>query len=231
MNAVLFIFSVARVGGCCSLSTKHIYIIKQIVIVRVRQSDVAINIFSQPTLCFLAWVAFVRVLFLDIGFFSWYLLDPGHHQLQQDARFRVQCKATWENEWRHNITIVNNPLPKHHDVDWMFSFNQYEYKSVLKLTPKHGIIFVFKLSSECYAVQYAVTKFLEKWILSWCCFPHRQRPIHSSLMYSRQNPKQIKHIREINHLAIAPIYIYIYILFSSPKYRIETLNQNSKWYL
>ena len=31
-----------------------------------------------------------------------------------------------EDEWRYNIAISND-LSKHHDVDWVFSFHQYQY--------------------------------------------------------------------------------------------------------
>ena len=47
----------------------------------------------------------------------------------------------WVDEWRYNITIDGYHL-KHHDVDGVFGFYQYEYESVLRLMPKHNEIFV-----------------------------------------------------------------------------------------
>ena len=51
-------------------------------------------------------------------------------------------------------------------------------------------------------------------IASWCCFPHRQCPIESSLLY-RQNWKQVKYVHEINNLKCLQftnhtLYIYLY---------------------
>ena len=40
---------------------------------------------------------------------------------------------------------------------------------------------------ECHLVEHTVSNFLEKWIASWCCFPHRQCPTHTCLLQSRQN--------------------------------------------
>ena len=39
-----------------------------------------------------------------------------------------------EGEWRYYIIISSDPT-KHHNVDKMFGFDQYEYESDLKLTP------------------------------------------------------------------------------------------------
>ena len=52
---------------------------------------------------------------------------------------------------------------------------------------------------ECQAVQYVISKFLEGWISSLCCFPQRQCPTDSSLLHNEQNLKQIKHICKINN--------------------------------
>ena len=49
-----------------------------------------------------------------------------------------------EDDSRHNVTIASD-LPKHHDVDWVFGFNPYEYESVLRLTSKHTETFVLEL--------------------------------------------------------------------------------------
>ena len=46
---------------------------------------------------------------------------------------------------------------------------------------------------ECHAVQHAIFKFLEKWIVSWCCFPHQQCSINSHLVHSRQIQKHKVH--------------------------------------
>ena len=43
---------------------------------------------------------------------------------------------------------------------------------------------------ECQAVQHPVFKFLEDWIASWCCFPHRHCPTDSSFLLRKQNLKQ-----------------------------------------
>ena len=40
----------------------------------------------------------------------------------------------WDNECRHNVTIATYHS-KNHDVYRLFSFHQYEYESVLRLTP------------------------------------------------------------------------------------------------
>ena len=56
---------------------------------------------------------------------------------------------------------------------------------------------------EWQAVQSAAYKFLEDWIMSCCCFVHRQYSTDSSLLHSRQNLKQIKHLCKIDILKIA----------------------------
>ena len=61
-----------------------------------------------------------------------------------DSHLCVESKSMWEDEWTHKITIASKQ-PKHQDVEWEFGFPQYEYESVLRLTPKHFEIFVFKL--------------------------------------------------------------------------------------
>ena len=53
---------------------------------------------------------------------------------------------------------------------------------------------------ECQAVRHAASKFLKEWIALWYCFPHRQFPTDPSLLQSRHNRKQTKHMREINYL-------------------------------
>ena len=52
---------------------------------------------------------------------------------------------------------------------------------------------------ECQAVQYAISKFLEEQILSWCCFLHKQYPTNCSLLHSRQNLEKLKYMHEMNN--------------------------------
>ena len=53
-------------------------------------------------------------------------------------------------------------------------------------------------SIDADAIQYTVSKFLDKWIASWWCFPHGQHLNDSKLMHNRQNQKKIKFLCEIN---------------------------------
>ena len=112
-------------------------------------------------------------------------------------RLCVKCDVSWENEWRHNVTIASGHL-KHHDVDWMFGFHQNV--SVFTLKPKYCENFLMELPAWMPTLQDAVFKILEGWIPSWCCFPYRQRQTDSSLLHSRQHLKHTKCIREINNL-------------------------------
>ena len=98
----------------------------------------------------------VQSLLTDIGSFSGYPLDPGQHYLYQvlDIDLRVESETIWDNELRDNVTIASDH-PKHHDVDWVFSFYQHQYELVLRLRAKHSEIFVGK---------HAISKFLEEWI-------------------------------------------------------------------
>ena len=149
----------------------------------------ATEIFSQPILGFLACVAWHRVLLPDIGSSSSFPLYSGQHNLLQvlDVGLHVESEAMWEDEWRRNITIASD-YPKYHDVNWVFGFLQYE--SVLRLTSRHSVIFVFEASCKNATVLHAFSKFTEESIASWGCFPHRQCPNNSSLIHSRQNLKQ-----------------------------------------
>ena len=53
----------------------------------------------------------------------------------------VECEDTQDDEWRHNITIASDH-PKHHNVDWVIGFHQYEFETVFRLTTKHSENFV-----------------------------------------------------------------------------------------
>ena len=78
----------------------------------------------------------------------------------------------------------------------------------------------------------------------WYCFPHRYCPTNFSLLYSRQKPKQIKHIHETNNSKwqqFPPrtffmgvwinicIYIYIYIYIERERFTCKYIHtQESK---
>ena len=68
-----------------------------------------------------------------------------------------------------------------------FEHYKNRYESIFSLTSKCCKIFgldhlVWMLSSTA-----SVSKFLEDWIASWCCFPHRQCPTNSSTHSSPEN--------------------------------------------
>ena len=98
----------------------------------VKNSAARCRVFRQPSTR--SWIALPKVL---------------------DVVFHVEGDTIWEDEWRLKITIACNH-PKHHEEDWMLSFYQYEYESVLILS-KHSEIFVFQHQVE----QRAVLKFQE----------------------------------------------------------------------
>ena len=66
--------------------------------------------FCQSRLVFPVCMTWYRVLFLDEAYFSNHPLDPGeHYHLQElDAGLCVESDGTWEDEWRHNITIISD---------------------------------------------------------------------------------------------------------------------------
>ena len=62
------------------------------------------------------------------------------------------------------------------------------------------------------AVKNAIFEFLAEGIIPWYCFFYRWFPSDSNLLYSRQNLKQRKHMREIinlndKNLPVIPYYI------------------------
>ena len=97
------------------------------------------EIFSRPRLGSSVCVAWLRLLFSDVGASCSHPLDPKEHNF-----LRLKCEAISEAEWRYHIIIAYDH-PKHHDVDRMFDFNQYEYESVLRLIPNHSEVFVLAL--------------------------------------------------------------------------------------
>ena len=107
-----------------SCSTQY----KGIVIWVVRRpdfrGDVFEEIFWQLRLVSPVRIEWHRVFLPDIGVSSMNLLDLEQNNLLQVLDVR----------WRNYVTIVHL---KYHDVDWLFSFHQYEYISVLRSTPKH----------------------------------------------------------------------------------------------
>ena len=59
--------------------------------------------------------------------------------------------------------------------------------------PKHSHKPLYwRFQCECQAVEHAISKLMEVWIASWCCFPHWQCTTDSGLLHSRQNRKQTK---------------------------------------
>ena len=88
---------------------------------RVRQPDVRTDVIT--TLCSPACVSWHRVLLLDVRSLNSLPLNPSHCLLQSlDEGLGVECEAMWEDEWKHNITIISDPPLKHHDRDWVFGF-------------------------------------------------------------------------------------------------------------
>ena len=69
-----------------------------------------------------------RILLLDVGSYNSYPLDPGRHCLLHaiEVSLRLESVAILEDELRHKVTVAIEH-PKHHDVDWIFGFNQYWY--------------------------------------------------------------------------------------------------------
>ena len=47
---------------------------------------------------------------------------------------------------------------------------------------------------------YAVSKFLEEWIVLWCSFPHRLYSADMFLLHSTQNLRKRDHMHQINYL-------------------------------
>ena len=94
-------------------------------------------LYSQKTSHSQKWILLAwggRVLLTDVEF------SAANHSIQAAVPssgtfvgLRIESETTWENKWRHHVTIAYN-LPKH-DEDWEFGFNQYEYESVFRLTP------------------------------------------------------------------------------------------------
>ena len=148
-------------------------IIQGIAISRVRRTDfrgnVITNIFRQPTLGSPTNVAWRRVLLPDIGSSSHHL-DSEQHYLSRHSieismlslrpYWKMNGGITWlvKNEWRYNVTC---DLSKLQDVVWVFGFNQYEYESVLRLTPKH-----WGFRRECQSKQCTASKFIEEGVAS-----------------------------------------------------------------
>ena len=68
------------------------------------------------------------------------LLDPGEHCLLPALHvgFHVESEAMWEDKWRYNVSIISDHS-KHHDVDRVFSFYEYEFGLV------YSEIFVLEL--------------------------------------------------------------------------------------
>ena len=125
---------------------------------------------QQVTLIYYKWcsslthLVWCRVLLWGAGTSSSNPLNPDQHYLLQarDVKFCVKSEANWENDWRHNITITCDHL-KYCDVDCVFDFHKYE--PVLILISNHYEIFILELLCECQAVQQAIYKILENWIV------------------------------------------------------------------
>ena len=132
----------------------------------------------------------------------------------------VESETMREDEWRHKVIIAGDHL-KNHYVDTVFSFHRYEYESVLRLTPQNSEIFFleFPLNVSSKACRFQISRGV-----NWRCVPQRQCSNDFSWLHSRQNPKQIKQMREINNLKRwqfthrilyiyreRELYIYIYI--------------------
>ena len=122
----------------------------------------------------------------------------------------------------HNITIASDNL-KHHDVDWVFGFNQYEYKSILRLTPECFEIFVMGVPGVNVNLNSILFPNFMRRIAS-LYVPKRQGQTGSSLLHGRQSLKQMKPMCEIKFkmatIYPACIYIYIYMyIFTNPSAR------------
>ena len=145
-------------------------IIRDIAIWGVRQlivrGDTVTEIFSTNTefscLCSMAQcpVTIYRVS-------SCHFLNPG-----SKTSFGPLMQASLEeNKWRHSVTIASDH-PKHHDIDWVFGFHQFE--SIPKLTPQtlwNLCIGAVSMNTKLYSMP-----FPNFWSNEFrqCCFPHRQ---------------------------------------------------------
>ena len=85
-------------------------------------SDVIAEIFLPSKLVFPACVVWCKDLL------SSHSLAPGQHYLPQalDVGLYAESESIWEGELRHNV-IITCDHPKHHDMDWVFGFYQYQY--------------------------------------------------------------------------------------------------------
>ena len=122
-----FIFGVALNFIDLSLNRNPYMIIGRIKIWRIRQETILIDVVADST-GLSACISRHSVLLLDVGSSNNHHLNLGpHFFLQQpDVGYQVESEDRWETKWRHNGTIVSNH-PKHHNVDWVFCFNSYEY--------------------------------------------------------------------------------------------------------
>ena len=154
------------------------------------RADVVAEIFSQSRPNSPACVKWRKVLLPVVVSFKSHPPDPEEHYLLQglDEHLDVECEAMSGDEWRNNFSIAC-VLSKHH-MDWVFAFFQHIYYDLLSDWHSNTLKSLYwSLRHECQPIQRAVFKFLDVGITR-CCFPHRQYPINSSLLHSRQNLKQ-----------------------------------------
>ena len=99
----------------------------------------------------------------------------------------------------------------------------------------------WSFENECHIVQHAISKFLDRQIVSCCCFPHRQCPTESSLLHRRPNLKQIKCMHKTNNLKwrqftcctlcicinIYEFEIYLYITYNVTWYTALPINTDT----
>ena len=86
-----------------------------------------------------ACVTWGRVLLPDVGSSS---SLPLYFHKELDVLLGFESEAKREDEWKHNACITSD-IPKHHDVNWLTGFHQYE--SILRLTHKHAEFFLLEL--------------------------------------------------------------------------------------
>ena len=75
-------------------------------------------------------------------------LDPGRHYILQALDVDLYLKSeVMEKDFKKYIVLVASGYPEHHDMGRMFGFHLYEFEIVLRLTPKHCVMFVLDLPS------------------------------------------------------------------------------------
>ena len=108
-----FIFGVARDILHLSVHCAPNIITKVIALWGLERPDIMGDVVAEmlllPRLDSQSLVVWRRVLLSEVGSSSSHPLYPGQNYSTQalDVDLCVECKAMWDNEWRHNVTITS----------------------------------------------------------------------------------------------------------------------------